>query len=100
MLGDRLRGDASDRLGQGRIVPSRAESSLLVGLGAHVVSTGRLALVESTHPDPDLGYSAETPCGWLWIAGDSKRFSPLPDRLPDLRLLTPSDYDRAFLSNP
>ena len=29
-----------------------------------------------------------------------ERFSRFPNRLPDLRLLTPSDYDRAFLSNP
>jgi hypothetical protein len=33
-------------------------------------------------------------------AGAGGRLSWIPDRLPDLRLLTPSDYDRALLAKP
>ena len=88
----------------------RAESrdvgwGFLVAEGASVASIGRRAFIaspaETTHPDPDLGDWAETP---RWPPGSpaarSERFSSLPDRLTDLRLLTPSDYDRAFLSDP
>ena len=56
---------------------------------------------ESTRPDPDSRIAAELPHDSSRIAGHpSAVLDRLRTGLPDLRLLTPSDYDRAFLSNP
>src|SRR3954451_7139292 len=79
-----------DRLGHGRVEALDSWN--------HVA--GRLDRssnqIESTRPEPDHGLDVR-PIRHAWLLPASSGVGrPAGDRLPDLRLLTPSVYDRAF----
>jgi hypothetical protein len=92
-----------DRVGHGRVVSNQIESNRILPKNLRVASCRldrSVRLARSTGPARKVQASGRTQRRMFGFRGGTALSSPSPDRLPDLRLMTPSDYDRAFLTKP